>query len=1674
MNKKDTFKVTDGDLNNTWKGKFFPSYIDIDLMDTYAISDIQLYFPKDKVIYYTVYGSNDGKNYDELYQTRNDKAKTAEPDKIVFDKAENYRIIRIYLEYTENESSAYLSEVKVHGEKQNTNTEELRKGTFEEITKIKDFEETEYAEPITTDETIENVYGIIDRTVGVEYRDWFTFEIAENTLNTNDYFELSDKDGKIHIKGNDGVTLSAGLNYYYKNYAKVQVSEQTIQGNMPEEIVKINDVVRRDTSIKIRYAFNYCTLSYTFAFFGEEEWQRENDWLALNGVNVVLDLAGQEATWIKFLMNYGYSFDDAKEWLVGPGYIAWQYMDNMEAFGGPIPDDYVIDRVELARKTQRWKRSLGMQTVLQGYAGMVPTDFNDYQPDVKLISQGSWNGFSRPSMIATDSEDYDKMSAEFYEAQRFIYGDTTDYYAVDPFHEGGIRPSGLTDDKISKEVLESMLKYDQEAVWTVQGWQSNPTDKLLEGMGENREDHVLIVDLIKYPLVTSGEAQYKKNEFQETSWAWCLLGNFGGNPTMNGELQTMVDEFLDAKKNAKHMKGIGIISEATYDNPMIYDLMFELAWVDENFDVDNWIYNYIDRRYGGVSENALQAWDIIKNANYNEGVRLTKELFGVRTGGVPRNVGKGTIGYDVTDLENALRLLLEDYDQFKDSEGYLYDISEIMRQVVINYALYQYHNVIDARDAKDLDKFRVEKDEFLSAFDVLNEVSKTQQHQLAGEWIGKAQDRAKDYDDFSKSTFVMNAKSLITTWGSVGGALIDYGFRTYEGMLLDVRKTNWVEYLDQVEQNLIDGSPITTPTSGSGYAQKYWKWVLEDQEYTRDAQDSPEEVLSVANRVLKECVFTGEIDPNIGNIALDRVASVNNNKTYKGSENITDGKEDTGISIPVYTDQGMKKNPEVIVDLIAEFELTKVQVVTPENVNEYEVYVSGDGKEWVDLTSFDSDHDGIFENVKGNGRFVRILDVSDGQNDLVVNEIRVYGNKMLPNMEQLKKLVEEAEALDMTVGTTDEITAFKLAFDTAKKAIDDNAAPDTLNTVYWDLYETMTPFSTNKLTNVALNKKTEAHNDPDGHSERINDGNTSTKWDGGRLSATGKPYEDPITPGWTIIDLDGLYDISQISLFFENSDIWYQYELYTSLDKEQWVKVGEKKNEEKPSKSEDTYLLENTKARYVKLKTTNIKVGSDGKRMPYGVMELQVFGRKISIDKDALNAAVKEAEKLEKEDYTVSTWEVFSIALQDAKGVLIKEDATQEDVDKAVEALNNAKEALERRASEQLLEALSEKVNAAETLKDDYTTEEFKDVQAAIDVARALLANPEEAGSMDAVNALITLVQAISDLPEDPSFDKLREDLEETLKYVKENILNDTEGLRPGKVQELKDAVAEAEELLANPEVTADQLKSSLTKVIQKVQELWEIVNKDELNAVIASAKAIKAEGYTEESYDVLQEAIKAAEKVAANDDATTTEVSNAITAITDAIAGLEKTDIVDKSALEYEIGLAEIIVANIDDYRPSTVEGLADKLAAAKAVFEDATATQKAVDEAAATLREACLAARVKADLTALEEAIEKAKRYDLSKYTKESAQSLRDAISNAEKVLKDEAATQEEADAAEKALNDSMKKLVLKNNVEGEADSTNTGATNQTAAFTGLFAVAGTSLLIIMRKRKASQKEK
>lgn len=1228
LSKSLVKSVNDGDISTTWSGVFFPAYVDVDLMETYDITKISLFFPVGKKSYYSLYGSNDGKNYDLIYKTRTANTATAAGEDIVFESPKTYRIVRVYIEFTDADNKAYLSEIKAYGNKKGSNTGSLRQGSIESVLNIKHYNETAYNQSITTVETIENLYGIIDRTIGAEYRSWFSFELVDRKSAT-DFFELSDVNGKILIAGNEGLSLATGLNYYFKNYVNVHISEQTKQVIMPEQLVPIGNKVRKETPYKIRYAFNYCTLNYTFAFFGEENWQRENDWLALNGVNVVLDLAGQEATWIKFLMNFGYSFDDAKDWLTGPSYYAWQFMDNMESFGGPIPDGYVKERLELARSSQRWKRSLGMQTVLQGYAGMVPTNFNEYQPSVRVIAQGNWNGFSRPYMIATDSPDYDEYARKFYEAQEFVYGKTSDYYAVDPFHEGGIRPTGLTDDIIAKEVLQSLLEYNKEAVWVVQGWQSNPTNSLLKGMGDNRTKHVLIVDLIKYPIkswtkynkLTYGSTTLESNEFNGTNWAWCLLANFGGNPSMHGQLDVMVEDILSAKKNSNHMQGIGIISEATYENPVIYDLIFDLVWADDTFSLNQWFDKYIQRRYGIATDKAKLAWKTMRNSNYNYGVRFTNELFGMK-GKAPQDYTSQNIPYGAENLETAFRLLMDDYDKLNASECFRYDLTEIMRQVVSNYSLVTYNDVLKARDSKNLTEFKAKKADFLNAFNLLNEVQSSQKEQLGGEWIGKAIDLAQNFDDFSKSTFEMNAKTLITTWGSRGSSsLKDYGWRNYEGIFIDIYKTIWSEYLDKVERNLTDGTPVQT-ISASGYFNFYWNWIMNQQDYNRQAQNSVQDIKRIAELVLQKSTVGGELEPNMGNLALNRMVTLNTPVVTGKTASVTDGSAETQLELSAFLDGQTVVYPEVVVDLIGEFQISNINLVLDNTNNtyyQYEIFASNDKINWEKIgeKKTDDQHavagDTIpIDNVVS--RFIKIVGIKDSRHlnepektGIVIKEVRVYGERILPTLEQLGRLINAVEQINFNANNSSQINQINELIAIAQNAYTNAAPPDELNTVYWNLYDYAITLDMTGLVNLSKGKTVTAHNDPAGNSRNINDGDLATYWDSGRLSPTGLPYQEEIIPGWMIMDLGQLYSITELRLKFTKSNIWHMYELYASVDGQSWDKIGGKKTQTNPNETEDTYKVSNVNARYIKISTTNIQTDSTNKRNPYYISEIDVY-----------------------------------------------------------------------------------------------------------------------------------------------------------------------------------------------------------------------------------------------------------------------------------------------------------------------------------------------------------------------------------------------------------------------------------------------------------------------------------
>ena len=419
-----------------------------------------------------------------------------------------------------------------------------------------------------------------------------------------------------------------------------------------------------------------------------------------------------------------------------------------------------------------------------------------------------------------------------------------------------------------------------------------------------------------------------------------------------------------------------------------------------------------------------------------------------------------------------------------------------------------------------------------------------------------------------------------------------------------------------------------------------------------------------------------------------------------------------------------------------------------------------------------------------------------------------------------------------------------------------------------------------------------------------------------------------------------------------------------------------------------------------------------------------------------------------------------------AEQVAADDSATQEQIDDAADALNTAIGALQAKASDAAMAALQNIVDKATALQEDSLAEHIANAQ-------TLLDDPDNASLNAVISVMLDLSEAMQALNTDESTDALRQDLKATIDFINENILPNIDNVRPGKVQALKDAITAAQKLLANEDAAADQLKAANKAMTKAAQELWEIVTKAELEALIEAANGYLDGDYTAESLEALQTAIEAAQAVANNDDATTAEVTDAITNLANAIAGLE-TIALDTSALEHEIELVSVMIANIGNYVPSTVEGLQDKLDAAKTVLGNAT-TQAEIDAATESLREARLNARTKADVSALEELIAYVNSLDLRAYTLDSVVPVNRMMSKLTQAMNDEEITQEKVDelAAEmQAAIDGLQPNVTPETGDMANGSTDTGSANTAAAIqTGmmltLLAAACVAVMILRRKR-------
>ncbi|KAJ4822739.1 hypothetical protein Tsubulata_007000 [Turnera subulata] len=677
----------------------------------------------------------------------------------------------------------------------------------------------------------------------------FQFKIdicgGSSCFTINNYKGSSQNGPEIIIGGTTAVEIASGLHWYIKYWCGAHVSWVKTGG------IQIASIPESGSLPLVQDGDSY-------VWWDWERWEKEIDWMALQASSDVH---------FPLLQKFNVTARDLDNFFGGPAFLAWARMGNLHGWGGPLSQNWLDQQLALQKKILSRMLELGMTPVLPSFSGNVPAALQKVFPLAKITRLGDWNTVDKnPRWCCTyllDPSDslFVDIGEAFIKQQIEEYGDVTDIYNCDTFNEN----SPPTNDpayisSLGAAVYNAMSKGDKDAVWLMQGWlfysdsgfwQPPQMQALLHSVPLGK---MIVLDLfadVKPIWRTS-------SQFYGIPYVWCLLHNFGGNIEMYGILDAIASGPVEARISENStMVGVGMCMEGIEQNPVVYELMSEMAFRSEKVHVltfvpfgdsstfmlpQEWLKTYSRRRYGKAVHQAEVAWEILYQTIYNctDGIADHNKDFIVKfpdwdpSQNSEADVSKqdkmhilftlpGTrrflsedmtsdfpqahLWYSTQEVINALGFFIDAGNHLNGSLTYRYDLVDLTRQVLSKLANQVYIDAITAFRRKDAKALKLHGQKFVQLIGDIDLLLASDDNFLLGTWLESAKNLSVNHKEMKQ--YEWNARTQVTMWydttKTIQSKLHDYANKFWSGLLEDYylpRASTYFDYLlKSLEEN---------------------------------------------------------------------------------------------------------------------------------------------------------------------------------------------------------------------------------------------------------------------------------------------------------------------------------------------------------------------------------------------------------------------------------------------------------------------------------------------------------------------------------------------------------------------------------------------------------------------------------------------------------------------------------------------------------------------------------------------------------------------------------------------------------------------------------------------------------------------------------------------------------
>lgn len=476
--------------------------------------------------------------------------------------------------------------------------------------------------------TIQAARGVIERFTGGKTKVTLSLSLRKDAQG-HDQYTISNHKGTLLIEGSSGVALCRGF-YSWVRQNKAGMCSWSGSVYYPERMRLPERPIKVTSPYRDHQYLNVVTFGYTCPYWDQERWDKELDWMALHGIDMPLDLIGQEYVYRLVFKKLGLSDTEIDQWEVGPAHLPWMRMGNLAGsqLDGPLTKSWNQQQVDLQKHLLSRMRTLGMKPIFPAFGGFVPKAYaKHYDEDITPTGWDWMPEAQRNFRLSPGSEHFVKIGRLFIQTWDSIFGPGK-YYLSDSFNEMTVPSDKKLLTQFGDSIYKSIVSANHDAVWVMQGWtlgyQRNEWgDGRFEALVKNvPNNRFMMLDMATDYNHCSWNFSYNWEyypNFYGKDWVWSVIPNMGGKTALTGVLEYYANGRLDAWRSANrgNLTGYGMAPEGIENNEMIYELLSDGGWTRDSIDLKAWLNNYAECRYGIYAPRIDAYYDGLLHSVYN-------------------------------------------------------------------------------------------------------------------------------------------------------------------------------------------------------------------------------------------------------------------------------------------------------------------------------------------------------------------------------------------------------------------------------------------------------------------------------------------------------------------------------------------------------------------------------------------------------------------------------------------------------------------------------------------------------------------------------------------------------------------------------------------------------------------------------------------------------------------------------------------------------------------------------------------------------------------------------------------------------------------------------------------------------------------------------------------------